>query len=658
MSLRPLLQHLADDPNGPALAREGGRAFVSALAAALRHRGAAGRRRRPAGGRPALVVAGDDRQARDLAADLKRGWRRGRFASTRAAASPTSRTSRRRRTSSACASPRSTRCWTPASRRRRRAAGRRRLRRRAQREGPRPRAAPARRSRCASATCSTSTRSRRARQGRLRARRPGRGPRPVRDPRRHPRRLSGDRGARRPRRPVRHRDRVAALVLDLHAALAGRDRPRSRSRPPPSWRPSTASWPRSRRSRGRRRAPRRRRAAAGRPLPRLPGPRARRRAGARSPPRRRSRPALADHWQDVCAAFHDDDAHHLYVKPETISAALDARAARPALLAASRPAASSSAPRPPTSPRARCKRGRARAREARPLAATARSSRGRGAARASAPPTTSRASRPAGSGERGARSSPASCASPSPSLRDGFIAGGPRLAVIPEHRLFRRKRAERTRRPGRRRRGALRSLRRPAHRRARRPRGPRRRALRRLRDQDRRRRHARLPRARVRRHGQGLHAGRPAGEDQPLPRRRRRRARRCRKLGGKSWETMKARARRAAQELAGELLNLYAERKRRAGHGVPRGLRVAARVRGEVPLPGDRRPARGDRGASRPTWSAPQPMDRLICGDVGYGKTEVALRAAFKAADDGKQVLSSRRRRSSPSSTSGRSPSA
>ena len=63
--------------------------------------------------RPALVVAGDDRQARDLAADLRALAARGRCASTRAAASPTSRTSRRRRTSSACASPRSTRCWTP-----------------------------------------------------------------------------------------------------------------------------------------------------------------------------------------------------------------------------------------------------------------------------------------------------------------------------------------------------------------------------------------------------------------------------------------------------------------------------------------------------------------------------------------------------------------
>ena len=68
------------------------------------------------------------------------------------------------------------------------------------------------------------------------------------------------------------------------------------------------------------------------------------------------------------------------------------------------------------------------------------------------------------------------------------------------------------------------------------------------------------------------------------------------KLGGKRWDTIKARARRAAQELAGELLNLYAERKRRRGHAFEPDSRLAARVRGRVPVPRDARPARGDRG--------------------------------------------------------------
>ena len=110
------------------------------------------------------------------------------------------------------------------------------------------------------------------------------------------------------------------------------------------------------------------------------------------------------------------------------------------------------------------------------------------------------------------------------------------------------------------------------------------------------------------------------------------------KLGGTRWETIKARARRAAQELAGELLNLYAERKRRRGHAFEpdtdwlREFESAFPYR-ETP---DQRDAiesvKGDMESERP-------MDRLICGDVGYGKTEVALRAAFKSANAGKQVL-------------------
>ena len=111
------------------------------------------------------------------------------------------------------------------------------------------------------------------------------------------------------------------------------------------------------------------------------------------------------------------------------------------------------------------------------------------------------------------------------------------------------------------------------------------------------------------------------------------------KLGGKRWETMKARARRAAQELAGELLNLYAERKRRAGPRLPaRHATGSASSRTRFPYreTPDQREAIE---AVKADMEAARPMDRLICGDVGYGKTEVALRAAFKAADDGKQVL-------------------
>jgi transcription-repair coupling factor (superfamily II helicase) len=110
------------------------------------------------------------------------------------------------------------------------------------------------------------------------------------------------------------------------------------------------------------------------------------------------------------------------------------------------------------------------------------------------------------------------------------------------------------------------------------------------------------------------------------------------KLGGKSWETMKARARRAAQELAGELLNLYAERRRRAGHAYDPDTEWVREFESRFPYTetADQREAielvKADMESERP-------MDRLVCGDVGYGKTEVALRAAFKAADAGKQVL-------------------
>ena len=110
------------------------------------------------------------------------------------------------------------------------------------------------------------------------------------------------------------------------------------------------------------------------------------------------------------------------------------------------------------------------------------------------------------------------------------------------------------------------------------------------------------------------------------------------KLGGTRWETMKARARRAAQEMAGELLSLYAERRRRTGHAFEPDSDWQREFEARFPFTEtpDQREAIE---LVKADMEAPRPMDRLICGDVGYGKTEVALRAAFKAADDGKQVL-------------------
>ena len=102
---------------------------------------------------------------------------------------------------------------------------------------------------------------------------------------------------------------------------------------------------------------------------------------------------------------------------------------------------------------------------------------------------------------------------------------------------------------------------------------------------------------------------------------------------------MKARARRAAGALAGELLNLYAERRSPA-RATPSRRTASGRSRWRAHFPyretADQLEAieavKGDMEEERP-------MDRLVCGDVGFGKTEVALRAAVKAAADGKQVM-------------------
>jgi transcription-repair coupling factor (superfamily II helicase) len=110
------------------------------------------------------------------------------------------------------------------------------------------------------------------------------------------------------------------------------------------------------------------------------------------------------------------------------------------------------------------------------------------------------------------------------------------------------------------------------------------------------------------------------------------------RLGGTRWEAMKARARRAVQELAGELLSLYAERRRRSGHAFEPDSDWQRDFEERFPFTEtpDQREAIE---LVKADMEAPRPMDRLICGDVGYGKTEVALRAAFKAASEGKQVL-------------------
>jgi transcription-repair coupling factor (superfamily II helicase) len=109
-------------------------------------------------------------------------------------------------------------------------------------------------------------------------------------------------------------------------------------------------------------------------------------------------------------------------------------------------------------------------------------------------------------------------------------------------------------------------------------------------------------------------------------------------LGGKRWQNIKARARKAAGALAGELLNLYAERRTRKGHAFPPDGEWQVQMEAAFPYR-ETADQVGAIEAVKGDMESEQPMDRLLCGDVGFGKTEVALRAAVKAASDGKQTM-------------------
>ena len=109
------------------------------------------------------------------------------------------------------------------------------------------------------------------------------------------------------------------------------------------------------------------------------------------------------------------------------------------------------------------------------------------------------------------------------------------------------------------------------------------------------------------------------------------------RLGGTSWERTKTRLRRAMRDMAEELLKLYAVRKAMSGHGFSPDSHWQREFEDafEYELTPDQRTAIAD---IKQDMEARVPMDRLLCGDVGYGKTEVAMRATFKAVMDGKQV--------------------
>src|SRR3954449_11463927 len=344
-------------------------------------------------------------------------------------------------------------------------------------------------------------------------------------------------------------------------------------------------------------------------------------------------PALRDHWEDVTTSFHDADAHHLYVAPDDLNAALDERAAI---------RLSSISGDQPHSFRAQSADTAARSlREAEPeleklvrsgyrtVVAWAR----RGEAER-AQYNLSRVQAPFLDGK------------PAPQepgvvfvdaiLREGFLAPTLKLAIVPEHRLLRRRRgpAGDARPAGS---GALASF---TDLRAGAPVvhedhgialftgfetktvGDVTRDYLELeyRDGDR----VFVPSDQL--YKISRYVGADAG-DPPLS-----------KLGGKLWEQQKLRARKAAEALAGELINLYAERKRRAGHAFPEDSEWLLDF--ERAFPYQETPDQLEAIEQvKADMEEARPMDRLICGDVGYGKTEVALRAAFKAANDGKQVM-------------------
>jgi transcription-repair coupling factor (superfamily II helicase) len=110
------------------------------------------------------------------------------------------------------------------------------------------------------------------------------------------------------------------------------------------------------------------------------------------------------------------------------------------------------------------------------------------------------------------------------------------------------------------------------------------------------------------------------------------------KLGGKAWDRMKSRARAAVREMAGELIALYEARAAARGFAFPADDELTRELERRFPhreTPDQQRAI----DAVVDDMERPRPMDRLICGDVGFGKTEIAMRAAFKAAAAGKQVM-------------------
>ncbi|HET9465697.1 MAG TPA: transcription-repair coupling factor [Gemmatimonadales bacterium] len=124
---------------------------------------------------------------------------------------------------------------------------------------------------------------------------------------------------------------------------------------------------------------------------------------------------------------------------------------------------------------------------------------------------------------------------------------------------------------------------------------------------------------------------RAAGEDgdRPPPR--------IHRLGGTSWQRVREKTRQAIKQMAAELLDLYARRKVSGGYAFPPDTRWQRELESSF-LYEDTPDQRKATEELKRDMEQPRPMDRLLVGDVGYGKTEIAVRAAFKAVQGGKQV--------------------
>jgi len=118
------------------------------------------------------------------------------------------------------------------------------------------------------------------------------------------------------------------------------------------------------------------------------------------------------------------------------------------------------------------------------------------------------------------------------------------------------------------------------------------------------------------------------GEDAPV---------KLNKIGSDAWQKTKTKARKAAKDMAGELIKLYAARKRQQGFAFAADSPWQLEFEDNFPYPETDDQLRCI-AEIKNDMESPTPMDRLLCGDVGFGKTEVALRAVMKAIMDGKQV--------------------